>query len=220
MEDSLSNDDVRMTVQRLWKYPSNENQVSSNRFKLLVGLSIACNTAEVASFSVSPEKARQYTRADIAVGNYEKKGKEEMLNVKLALEAKAEHSWPKEELQNSLSKSWAKTARKSGNEMKLSVEQKPIVQLTTQMCGACCSNGVLFNGKLAYFCKLDKDGVLHATKPLDIESPNFIKVLLAFVMFAMAQPDLHHSIPQRSRLVQLGHKMTTLIALAMAKTSP
>jgi hypothetical protein len=74
MKDSLSSDDVRMTVQRLWKYPSNENQVSSNWFKLLVGLSIACNTAEVASFSVSPEKARQYTRADIAVGNHEKKG--------------------------------------------------------------------------------------------------------------------------------------------------
>jgi hypothetical protein len=190
--------------------PGNEDEMVDNYFATMSSLADICTKEELVEllvpFDLALERKVKYgdvqSRPDLLVGVLSQTEDGKIMNPWLVAEAKAEDVWPTtpERLWDSLPDLW----KCMPSTAMYSFEQKPMVQLTTHMAASKKSCGLLFNGIVAHFCKLDKNLKLASIGPFDMQSPEFWMSLLKFIKYAKAQKPLEVPIELKAAAAATG----------------
>jgi hypothetical protein len=180
--------DVDISIDKLKRNPAEEKDMSRNVYLALGQLGVACFKTKLVKLHLLWEQDvvddnGVKGRPDITAGV--RMGDDQKFFPKIMLEAKGDDNWPGEGVADEpLAHIWAVQPSRGA---KFSFDQKPIIQLTTQMrvTEVCC--GFIFNGNVAHFCKLDPTGCLHAAGPFYMHTADFWKTLVIFIRFSFAK---------------------------------
>jgi hypothetical protein len=187
---------VGMLDKDLWmkmevtRKPATEDEMVDNYFKALAALADVCTITGLSPFDVALERKVKLgeveSRPDVLIGRLE--ADISVFTPWLVCDAKAADKWPTmpKHFWAALTELWKVKALKTI----YSAEQKPIVQFTTHLAASQLRCGILFNGFVAHFCKLDQHRALYAATPIDMSSAEFWTTLVKFINYARNQSPL------------------------------